>query len=131
MNKQLVLLAAVFTALVILTSGCSSQTAPEKIYWQYFEACSQGNFSAAEEHLTENAKNAARTLGTCAFAHDAINTVEAANGNPPRTFSEDPTVNTIENRSSISWFDDQGNVAIVFLVMVDDSWKISDTTWSR
>jgi hypothetical protein len=129
-NKHL-LLAFILITLAFLAAGCSSKTGPDDIYSQYWEACSEGKFRDAEEFIATNARDTTRTLGACAFTHDAINTIEIANGNPLRTFSDEPEVLTKGDLSSITWFDDQGNNATVVLVKVDETWKIIEATWSR
>jgi len=123
---QLLFLAS----LIFLLSGCSQGGTPDEAYWQYFKACSEGKFDDARQLLTENARETSRSLGVCAFTHDAINTVEAQKGNPPRTFSEDPMVNVLETRASLTWIDDQGNLASVILVLIEEEWKVTEATWS-
>lgn len=131
MSKQSILLVSLGLVLVLFMAGCSTQPDPETVYWQYWEACSQGKFNEAVEFLSVNAREAARSLGSCGFTHDAINTIEAASGNPPRTFSEDPEITILETRSMVTWIDDQGNIAAIILVMEEGSWKISEATWSK
>ncbi len=131
MEKQRLLIVFIMVILAFTATGCGLKSGPEDVYWQYWDVCSEGKFTEAEQFISDNARETARTLGVCAFTHDAINTIEAANGNPPRTFSEQPEVYTQDNSSSLTWFDDQGNFATVILVKVDDSWKIVEATWSR
>lgn len=131
MKIQHISWALILMVFAFLAAGCSSTPGPEEIYWQYWDACTAGRFSEAEKFLSESSSQAAISLGSCAFTHDAINTVEAANGNPPRTFSEDPEVTTKDDNSMLSWFDDQGNIAIVILRKENDTWKIVEATWSK
>jgi len=131
MKIQHILWVLILLVIAFLAAGCSSTPGPEEVYWQYWDACTEGKFAQAERFLSKNAAQAAISLGKCAFTHDAINTVEAAQGNPPRTFSEEPEVTIKENNGMISWFDDQGNIAVVMMAKEDDSWKIVEATWSK
>jgi len=131
MKHQYLVLVLLMAVLTFLLSGCGSKTGPEEVYWQYWDACSKGEFQTAEEYILESAQEAAKTLGSCGFTHDAINTFEANKGNPPRTFSKDPEVSIQDTISSLIWIDDQGNIATVRLVKTEDVWKIVETTWSR
>ena len=131
MKNRTFLFALIIVGLSFTLAGCQSKDAPEAIYWQYWEACVDGNFDLAKELLTEDAVVIANTLGVCAFTHDAINTFEAQKGNPPRTFSQDPMVNTRDKITSISWFDDQGNLATVTLVEINGEWKVTEAFWSH
>jgi len=131
MKKQPFIFALAITLLVLLLAGCNPTPAPEDVYQQYWEACSQGKFTEAEVFLADNARETSTTLGVCAFTHDAINTLEAQKGNPARTFSGDPMINAHEKVTSITWFDDQGNIATVILVLIDGEWKVTEATWSR
>lgn len=119
-----------FTALVLTMVGCRSKITAEDTYWLYWEACTKGEFIRAKDFLTEEAIASATTLGVCAFTHDAINTIETQQGNPLRTFSQDPTVNEREGIASLTWVDDQGNLASVILVNVDEAWKVTEANWS-
>jgi len=129
-NKPPLLVIAI-AILVTLLVGCSSKTTGEDVYWQYFDACTNGDFKTAELLLAENTRDSARSLGACAFTHDAINTFEAQRGNQPRTFSQDPMVDAREKVTSLTWIDDQGNLASVILVEIDGEWKVTEATWSR
>jgi predicted small secreted protein len=131
MKKQLLIFALALTLLVLLLAGCNTTPGPEDVYQRYWEACSQGKFSQAEGFLADNAREISQSLGVCALTHDAINTLEAQKGNPPRTFSGEPLVNAREKATSITWFDDQGNIATVILVLIDGEWKVTEATWSR
>jgi hypothetical protein len=130
MQNRYFTLVFTLVILVIALAGCSQQNDPEEVYWQYWEACSEGKFNEAALLLSENARETSRQLGACAFTHDAINTIEAQKGNPPRTFSQDPQVNVQEKAASIIWFDDQGNIATVILVLIEGEWKVTEATWS-
>jgi len=128
-NRYIYLLTmAVLTALFI--AGCSQRAEPEEIYQDYYKACKEGKFTDAKLLLDENAFETSRKLGACAFTHDAINTIEVQKGNPMRTFNQEPTVTTHEKKSSITWLDDQGNIATVTLSLIDGQWKITNTIWS-
>ena len=129
-NKPLFIVLFI-TLLAILLAGCDSKTPAEKIYWEYFEACNRGDFTTAKNYVAENALNPESGLGVCAFTHDAINTYEAQSGNPARTFSQDPMVNANDKVTSITWIDDQGNIASIVLVDIDGEWKVTEATWSR
>ncbi len=131
MKNQHGLLVVISIVFALLAGGCSSTPGPLDVYMLYWEACSEGNFAEAAQYLSENVRGSTGALGNCGFTHDAINTIEASSGNPPRIFSEDPEVSIIDNQSSIIWFDDQGNIAMIILVRADDSWAIVDATWSR
>lgn len=131
MKNKSSLLIFLITIMVFLVAGCSSKSTAEDVYWQYFEACTNGDFKTAENFLAENALATAQQMGVCAFTHDAINTYEAQRGNQPRTFSQDPMMNINEKVTSITWLDDQGNLANVVLVIVDGEWKVTEVTWSR
>ena len=131
MKKRTFLFALLVIGLAVILVGCKSATTAEDIYWQYWQACVDGDFDAAKLLLSEDAVALADALGVCAFTHDAINTIEAQQGNPPRTFSQDPVVNATEKVTSLTWIDDQGNIATVTLVEVEGSWKIIEAKWSR
>jgi hypothetical protein len=131
MNNQRGLLTLFLIVFATLLAGCSSAPGPEEIYQQYWDACSEGKFDEAEQFLSKNATQTAINLGSCALTHDAINTMQADSGQPLRTFSKDPDVTTKDNVSTIIWIDDQGNLAMITLVREDDTWKISQATWSR
>lgn len=124
-------LITLFTTQVFTMVSCRSKLTAEDTYWQYWDACTKGEFIQAKDFLTEEAVASATTLGVCAFTHDAINTIETQQGNPPRTFSQDPTVNEREGISSLTWVDDQGNLASVILVEVNGKWKVTEANWSR
>ena len=131
MNKQH--LTGFFVLIIgafILVSCGSPKVGAERVYWEYWEACSDGKFSDAELHLSPDAKNRSDAVGVCGYTHDAINIVEISRGNPARTFSKDPEVITQENSASLTWIDDQGNIALVSLLKIDDTWKILDAIWS-
>ena len=130
MRNRLFTLLIILVFISTLLWGCSQGNAPDKVYWQYYDSCSEGKFDEARELLTENSIETSRTLGVCAFTHDAINIDEVKKGNPPRTFSEEPTVNVMEKAASLTWIDDQGNIASVTLVLVKDEWKVAEVTWS-
>ena len=131
MKNKPTLLVLSITLLVFLLAGCNSKSPAEEVYWQYFEACTDGDFTTAKNLVAENSLSSAGDLGTCAFTHDAINTYEAQSGNQPRTFSQDPMVNAKEKVTSITWIDDQGNIATVILVEINGEWKVTEATWSR
>jgi hypothetical protein len=130
LKNQHFVLVLVLAIFALTLAGCSSRSTPEKVYWQYWKACADGEFAAAEEFLTDDARDTARTLGSCAFTHDAINTSEAQKGNPPLTFSQDPNVNIRGEIASITWIDDQGNIANVVLVQINEEWKVTEASWS-
>jgi len=131
MKKRTLLFVLIIVGLATILAGCKAQTNAEEVYWQYWQACADGDFAAAGLLLAEDAVVTAETLGVCAFTHDAINTIEAQQGNPAHTFSSDPEINTSEKVASLTWVDDQGNLAIVTLVAADGDWKISQASWSR
>ena len=119
MNKRSIMLIFIFAMVAIVLVGCGSDSEPADAYWAYWEACSKGDFTTAEKHLTEDARERSKALGVCGFTHDAINTIEAAAGNPPRGFSEDPEVIAEENGATLTWYDDTGNLAMVTLILMD------------
>jgi hypothetical protein len=129
-NRSAVLILFV-AVIVILLAGCGSDTGPADVYWAYWEACSNGDFIKAEKYLTEAARERSNALGVCGFTHDAINTIEAAAGNSPRGFSEDPELIAEENGATLTWYDDTGNLAMVSLILADGEWKVTDTIWSK
>lgn len=131
MKNRTLLFTLIVVVLATILAGCKAQASPEEVYWQYWQACADGDFAAAKLLLAEDAVAVAEGLGVCAFTHDAINTIEAQQGNPAHTFSSDPQVNTSEKVTSLTWVDDQGSLAIVTLVAVDGTWRISQTSWSR
>ncbi len=131
MKNRTFLFALIVVGISLILAGCKPEASPDEIYWQYWQACADGDFSAAKLYLADDAVTTAETLGICAFTHDAINTIEAQQGNPARTFSQDPVLNASEKIASLTWIDDQGNLANVTLVAVDGIWKISETSWSR
>ena len=117
--------------LVFLLAGCQPKTPAEQAYWQYYEACNSGDFNAAQNFVAESSLNAMGTLGVCAFTHDAINTYEAQRGKPARTFSQDPEVQVHEQRASMTWVDDLGNLAIIQMSEINGEWKVTEATWSQ
>ncbi len=122
-----------FALFVLLLTACQSSDAemgPDDAYWAYYEACESGRFGEAELLLTEDARAQKASVGICGFTHDAINEYERANGRPERTFSEEPELTIEEDSAVMTWFDDQGNIANVFLVKLEDGWKISHSVWS-
>jgi hypothetical protein len=121
----------IFTILALVLVACGSQNNPKDVYTQYWEACSQGDFLEAEKFLEESARDKARTLGVCGFAHDAINTVELANGRPARNFPDGPEVSITDTTASLTWYDDQGHVANVVLVEIEGDWKLVEAVWSK
>jgi len=130
MQNRYFILALSLVILSVLLAGCSQGNKPETVYWQYYEACSEGRFDDAKQNLADNAIETSRTLGVCAFTHDAINTSETQKGNPLRTFSKDPTMNEQGKIASLTWIDDQGNIASVILVLIEEEWKVTEATWS-
>lgn len=124
-------LVFIFAILALTLVACGQKSNPADVYWQYQKACSDGNFLEAEKFLEESARDRARTLGVCGFTHDAINTSEIANGRPERTFSTDPEANVDDNSASITWYDDQGNIATVLLIEINGEWKVTEAIWSR
>jgi hypothetical protein len=131
MKNRTFLIASIVLGLAFILAGCKPEATVEDIYWDYWQACADGDFAAAKLLLSADAIAVSETLGVCAFTHDAINTVEAQQGNPARAFSQDPEINTRESVASLTWIDDQGNLAIVTLVAVDGGWKINQANWSR
>lgn len=131
MKTRTLLFALFVVGLALILAGCKAQDQAEEVYWQYWQACTEGDFAAAKLLLAEDAVVTAETLGVCAFTHDAINTIEAQQGNPAHTFSSGPEINATEKVASLTWVDDQGNLAIVTLAAVDGTWKISHASWSR
>jgi len=129
-NHSVILFIAM-SILALTLVGCGPKSDPEDVYWQYWKACSNGDFIAAEKFLEEAARDKAKTLGACGFAHDAINTVELANGRPDRVFEDDPEVSVIDNSASLTWFDTQGNLANVILIEIEGEWKLTEATWSK
>lgn len=137
MEKKTSIIVSIVTALAVFLTACGSQTEqtkltePDDTYWAYYDACSNQNSSKAKEHLTESAKQKAQTLGVCGFTHDAINAYEKSQGNPVRTFSQDPELRVEEKLASLTWIDDMGNLAIVYLIRDEGDWKIRDSRWSK
>jgi len=137
MKKIILLIVSTSMALALALTACGSQretadlTEPDDVYWAYFEACASQNLSQARIHLTESAKQKAQTIGVCGFTHDSINTYEQKQGNPARSFPEDPTLTVNEKASSLTWVDDRGNLAIVILVDENGTWKIQESRWSK
>jgi len=131
MKNQKLFLLIVFTILAGMLVACGPQNNPEDVYNQYWEACSKGDFLKAEKFLEETAREKARTLGVCGFAHDAINTVELADGRPTRNFPDPPEVTIIDNTASLTWYDDQGHVANVVLAEIEGEWKLIEAVWSK
>jgi len=124
----------IFTLFVLVLTACQSQKSKkeaDEIYWEYYQACEDGKYETAEEFITEEAKEKSASVGVCGFTHDAINDYLIARGEAERTFSQEPTVSGSGNRTVISWIDDQGNLANVFLNKTEDGWKISDALWSN
>ena len=128
--RSRILISSIILLTAILLVSCSQDSKPEVIYWQYYDACTEGRFDDARQKLTESAIENAQSLGVCAFTHDAINTSETQKGNPIRTFSEEPTLNEHEKMASLTWIDDQGNIASVILIQVEGDWKVTEATWS-
>lgn len=124
------LISLLILLVTILLAGCNQDSKPEAVYWQYYDACTEGRFDDARQKLTESAIETSRSLGVCAFTHDAINTSETQKGNPVRTFSEEPTLNEHQKMASLTWIDDQGNIASVILIQVEGDWKVTEATWS-
>jgi hypothetical protein len=137
MKKKTLLIFSISMALTLALTACGSQeetvdlTEPDDVYWAYFEACESQNLSQARVHLTESAKQRAQTLGVCSFTHDAINVVEQNQGNPVRTFSEDPELNVEDENASLTWIDDSGNLAFVVMAKENGEWKVMETHWSK
>ncbi|MFO8036599.1 MAG: hypothetical protein R6U57_08260 [Anaerolineales bacterium] len=134
MNKKISAFVWIAMVLSVFLAACGSNarpTEPDEIYWAYWEACSDQNLSEARTHLTEGAKQRAQTLGVCGFTHDAINTYEKNQGNPVRTFSEDPELYVEEEIASLTWIDDSGNLAMVVMVPENGEWKIQYSRWSK
>lgn len=130
MQNRYLILVYTLLFLVILLTGCDQGNTPETVYWQYYEACSEGRFDEAKQKLSENAIDTSQPMGVCAFTHDAINARETQMDNPLRIFSDDPKVNQQEQIASLVWLDDKGNIAAVMLVLIDKEWKINEVTWS-
>lgn len=132
MKKESFLLMFILILGAAFLAGCSSEDlGPEEVYSEYWDACSNGGITRAENYLSEKAKEKAQLFGVCGFTHDAINVVEAAQGNPARTFSTDPKLGITENVATLTWVDDQGNLAIVFFALENGEWKINDARWSN
>lgn len=131
MKNRTLFVALIVIGLATILAACKAPASAEDVYWEYWQACVDGDFAAAKLLLAEDAVVTAETLGVCAFTHDAINTIEAQQGNPAHTFSDDPEINTGEKVASLTWLDDQGNLAIVTLVAVDETWRINQANWSR
>ena len=124
----------ILTLLIVLLAACQStgdNMGPDDAYWAYYEACESGRFGEAELLLTEDARAQKASVGICGFTHDAINEYERARGGTERTFSEEPELTVDENGAVMIWFDDQGNIATVFLVELEDGWKIAHSVWSN
>lgn len=121
---------ATLTLLIFTMVACNPSRDAENTYWKYWDACTKGEFIQAKNFLTEEAIASATTLGVCAYTHDAINTIETQQGNPPRTFLQDPVVKEGEGIAFLTWIDDQGNLFTVTLVKVDGEWKITESNWS-
>ncbi|MBS3750747.1 MAG: hypothetical protein KGY39_04475 [Anaerolineales bacterium] len=137
MKKKILLIVSISTALALALTACGSQTEttdltePDDVYWAYYDACSSQDPSQAEGHLTESAKQKTQNIGVCGFTHDSINTYEQKQGNPARSFPEDPTLTVNEEVASLTWVDDRGNLAIVILVAENGKWKIEESRWSK
>ena len=130
MHKHYISLMLVKGITTLLMAGCIQKTEPEGVYQVYYDACVNGNFDKAKLYLADSAIEASKSLGVCTFTHDAINTREVQKGNPTRTFSKEPIVNTHENISQITWIDNHGNLVTVTLNLIGGNWKIANTTWS-
>ena len=125
------LLVALFLLLIAACQAGDSQAGVLETYEAYYAACETGDFEAAKNFLSEDAQEKATVLGVCAFTHDAINEYAASQGQALRTFSEAPEVEENETSAAIGWYDDQGNIASVFLHKTEDGWKIIDAIWSN
>ena len=124
----------IFTLLMLLLTACQSQNSnkeADEIYWEYYQACEDGNYETAKEFITEEAMEQSASVGVCGFTHDAINDYLIARGEAERTFSQEPSFSNEGNRAVMTWIDDQGNLANVFLNKTEDGWKISDALWSN
>jgi hypothetical protein len=130
-TSTFVLIVVLLSVFLVACGSNARPTEPDEIYWAYWEACSNQNLSEARTHLTEGAKQKAQTLGVCGFTHDAINTYEQNQGNPVRSFSEDPELTVQEEIASLTWIDDGGNLAIVIMVPENGEWKIYNSRWSK
>jgi len=128
--KRFILIVG-FTILAVILVACGSDAEVTDAYWSYWKACSDGDFNNADDYLTDEAKLQSDVLGVCGFTHDAINTIEAAAGNPPRGFSSDPEVVLGDHTATLTWIDDTGNLAIVSLDLVNGAWKVRNTVWSK
>ena len=126
-----VLLIAIFLGLW-LTACQSAETeeGPADAYWGYYESCENGKYETARNYLDDQAKMQIDAVGVCGLTHDAVNRYVAESGGTERTFSEEPVLEVIEDRAIMSWLDDQGNMALVYLIKMEDGWKVADTIWS-
>lgn len=129
--SKILLIVALFILLLTACQSAEAEMGPDETYWAYYEACESGRFGEAELLLSEDARAQKATIGICGFAHDAINEYERANGRPERTFTEEPELTVNEDNAAMVWFDDQGNIANVILVQLEDGWKIARTVWSN
>ena len=129
MTKIFKILVA-FTLIAVLLTGCkSSSKAPDEVYWQYWEACSNGKFSKAETYLSEDAKTRTQPYGICGFTHDAINNIEISTGELAWTFSQPPEVIEEGDFALLTWISDEGSLAHITLIKVDGVWKVDEASW--
>lgn len=137
MEKKTSIIVSIVMVLAVFLTACGSQTEqtkltePDDVYWAYYEACSNQNTNKAKAHLAESAKQKAQTFGVCGFTHDSINSYEKSQGNQSRSFSQDPELRISEGVASLTWVDDMGNLAMVFMVEDNGIWKIKDSRWSK
>lgn len=130
MRERFFIPVFILMTLAMLFTGCSQGDTPKEIYWQYYAACKEGRFDDASQKLAEGTLRTPNILGVCAFTHDAVNTIEAQKGNPPRTFSNDPKIVLTDEMASLTWIDDQGNIVTVTLILEEGDWKITEVIWS-
>ena len=135
MKKKTIVLTLIVTVILIFLAACGYEktkaTEPDEVYWAYWEACSDKKQAEAEQYLTEDAKIKGQNFGMCGFTHDAINVFENNQGNPPREFSEDPELTISDDKATMVWVDDSGNLAVVFLSLTNGEWKIANSQWSN
>jgi hypothetical protein len=129
MTKTFKFLVA-FTLIAVLLAGCkSSGKSPDEVYWQYWEACSEGKFSKAESYLSEDAKTRTKPFGICGFTHDAVNNIEISSGRPAWTFSQPPEIVMEGDFALLTWITEEGSLSHVTLIRVEGEWKIDETSW--
>ena len=133
MKSQLARIGLILALATILLAACkpaeASQT-PDEVYWEYYNACEAGQYETAEKLLSENARQRVAAVGVCGFTHDAINDYEISRGGTIRNFLEEPELAIEDDQAVMSWIDDTGNIANVFMIETDDGWKVSESLWS-